>query len=230
MSSNPSSRDLSDDLSTTSFVLLALLALRPWTTYELAKQMQRAVRWFWPRAERKIYDEPKRLVGLGLADSRTEMTGRRASTVYEITPAGRRALRSWVAEPSFAPAALEMEAMTKLFFADNGSAEQMLASLREVRRQADEALDVLGEFAIDFVEERDQFPARRATNAVTMELYMRVHETLRDWSKWAEQEVESWPPQRRQGRLVAAGPPDRGAALFADIASRRPGASGEPAT
>jgi len=31
-------------LSTTSFAVLGLLALRPWTTYELAHEMQRSVR------------------------------------------------------------------------------------------------------------------------------------------------------------------------------------------
>ena len=49
-------------LTTTSYAVLGLLALRPWTTYELAKQVQRSLDWFWPRAERKLYDEPKRLV------------------------------------------------------------------------------------------------------------------------------------------------------------------------
>ena len=39
----------------TSQTVLGLLALRPWTTYELAKQVQRSLGWFWPRAERKLY-------------------------------------------------------------------------------------------------------------------------------------------------------------------------------
>ena len=49
--------------------ILGLLSLRSWTTYELAKQVQRSLGWFWPRAERKLYDEPKRLVAAGLAKS-----------------------------------------------------------------------------------------------------------------------------------------------------------------
>src|SRR5260370_22252458 len=110
------SRESSGKLPPTSYALLGLLDLKTWTVYELTKQMRRSVRWFWPRAERKLYDEAKRLAGLGLATSRSEMTGRRASTVYEITPAGRDALRAWVGEPSFQPPVLEMEAMGHLFF------------------------------------------------------------------------------------------------------------------
>ena len=46
-------------LTTTSYAILGLLSLRPWTTYELAQQMQRALGQFWPRAESKLYEEPK---------------------------------------------------------------------------------------------------------------------------------------------------------------------------
>ncbi len=87
--------------TTTSYALLGLLHVRPWTTYELAKQVQRSLRWFWPRAERKLYDEPKALVADGLATAAKEFTGQRSRTVYRITDDGRAALaeqqRQWAA-------------------------------------------------------------------------------------------------------------------------------------
>src|SRR5688572_20716249 len=79
-------------LTTTSYAILGLLALKPWTTYELAQQMQRALGQFWPRAESKLYEEPKKLVAHGFARSSSEMVGKRPRTVYSITPKGRRAL------------------------------------------------------------------------------------------------------------------------------------------
>lgn len=75
--------------TTTTYALLALLGVRDWTTYELAKQVQRSLNWFWPRAERKLYDEPKRLVADGLATASVGATGKRPKTVYAITDAGR---------------------------------------------------------------------------------------------------------------------------------------------
>ena len=63
-------------LTTTSYALLGLLRLRSWTTYELAKQVQRGLGWFWPRAERKLYEEPKRLVDAGFATATEEHTGK----------------------------------------------------------------------------------------------------------------------------------------------------------
>src|SRR5918998_1658963 len=53
-------------LSTTSYAVLGLLGVRPWSTYELADQMSRALRWFWPRAQSNLYEAPKRLAAQGL--------------------------------------------------------------------------------------------------------------------------------------------------------------------
>src|SRR3954465_3903902 len=105
---------------TTAYAILGLLALQPWSTYELAQQVRRSLNWFWPRAERKLYDEPKRLVDQGLATAVQEPTGKRPRTVYEITAEGRDALRAWLAQPP-EPPSLEFEGMVKVFFADSGS-------------------------------------------------------------------------------------------------------------
>ena len=78
-------------LSTTAYAVLGLLCLREWSAYELAQQMQRSMRIWWPRAESRAYEEPKRLVKLGLARSRDEGVGDRPRTIYTVTPKGRRA-------------------------------------------------------------------------------------------------------------------------------------------
>ena len=200
--------------------MLGLLALRPWTTYELAKQMQRSVSWFWPRAERKLYEEPKRLAALGLATVEIVNTGRRRSTRYASTPAGRRALRDWLRAGPGAPMQVEMEAMIRVFFADGASPADLNATLTAVGAQASEALAALGVLAARTAAGEDEFPERRATNAIALELWVRLHETVRDWSTWAEEEVAGWSPEQRGRRGVAAGPPDRGAELFASIVRR----------
>jgi PadR family transcriptional regulator AphA len=69
------------ELTTTSYAILGLLAVQPWTTYELAKQMEVSLHNFWPRAERKLYEEPRKLVARGLAEMSRETVGRRPRTV-----------------------------------------------------------------------------------------------------------------------------------------------------
>src|SRR4029450_1955610 len=90
-------------LTPTPFAILGLLAIQPWSTYELTRQMDRSLGRIWPRAASKLYEEPKKLVAHGLATSRQERVGRRPRTVYAITSAGRRALAEWLAEPGSGP-------------------------------------------------------------------------------------------------------------------------------
>src|SRR3954468_9180631 len=107
-------------LTTTSYAILGLLTLRSWTTYELAKQMGRTVHYFWPRAESRLYAEPQHLVALGFAAAVKSFVGKRARTTYSITPAGRVALRDWLATTS-SPPLLECESLVRVIYADQGT-------------------------------------------------------------------------------------------------------------
>jgi len=91
------------ELTTTSYALLSLLAVQPFTTYELARQMERSLRDVWPRAESVIYEEPKRLAARGYATATVQRAGGRRSTRYSITAKGRRALRGWLDQPGRGP-------------------------------------------------------------------------------------------------------------------------------
>ena len=208
------------DLTPTSYAILGLLAIRPWTTYELAKQMQRSVHWFWPRAERKLYEEPKRLAALGLASTEHIRTGRRPSTRYQITAEGRAALREWLRDGPGAPMQIEMEPMIRVFFADGAGTEDLRSCIDGVRDQAGDRIAELAAMAAVTVSGTDDFPERRATNAVAMELFVRLHETVRDWATWATTEIDTWPPERRGRRDIAAGPPERGTELLRAIVDR----------
>src|SRR3954470_10696246 len=153
--------------STTAQAVLGLLALRSWTTYELAKQVQRSLGWFWPRTERKLYDEPKRLVAAGLATSKQEMTRARPRTVYGITARGRKALRTWLGEPP-APPSLEFEGLVKVFFADGGTLDQLRATLTAIAETSDARV---ADLALKFAQhERGDipFPERLALNTVAL--------------------------------------------------------------
>src|SRR5215472_10336383 len=95
-------------LTTTSYAVLGLLAIKPWSSYELTQQMDRSLGRVWPRAVSKLYEEPKKLAAHGLAHSTAERNGRRTRTVYAITADGRAALADWLADPGEGPA-LESE-------------------------------------------------------------------------------------------------------------------------
>lgn len=179
-------------LTATSYALLGLLAVKPWTTYELAKQMDRTLSRFWPRARSKVLEEPKKLVALGLATATEEAVGRRRRTVYAITPAGRRAVAAWVTEPGEGPV-LEFEQLLKVFFSENATRDDLLRTLHAVRAGVDERRQRNVEVARSLLDRRTPFPQRDAINQLVGTFLMDFDDTVDRWAEWSTQLVEAWP-------------------------------------
>lgn len=192
------------ELTVTSYAILGLLAIKPWTTYELTQQMDRGMSRFWPRAASKLYEEPKKLVSLGLARAVLETTGRRSRTVYSITPEGRRALRSWSARPGAGPH-LEFEVLLKCFFAEHGSRESLLESLHAARDWADERRAENVAIARGYLTGDGPFPERLAHTMLVGRFLADFEDMVREWAGWAERIVASWPGD------ISAAPVDRAA-------------------
>src|SRR5215213_10074404 len=148
-------------LTTTSYVILGHLALRSWSTYERAQQMKRSTHHYWPRAESKLYEEPKKLVAHGLATATREYTGRRPRTVYAITDQGRESVRRWLDQPG-QPPLVEFEGAVKALFAEQGTKLQLLATLRSIREHAEQTRAQHIALAADLAP-TDSRPARRST-------------------------------------------------------------------
>lgn len=105
-------------LSTTSYVVLGMIALRgPSTSYDLKRAIGRSVGYFWNFPHAQLYSEPKRLEEAGLLELDEEDSGRRRKT-FSITEAGRKALRGWMAEPVDEHFELRDVAEIKLFFSE----------------------------------------------------------------------------------------------------------------
>jgi DNA-binding PadR family transcriptional regulator len=99
-----------------SCVVLGIVARDgPSTPYELKAAVGRGIAHFWPFPHSQIYSETERLAGLGLLAEEREDAGRRRRT-YDITEAGRTALRDWLAEPTSEPPQIRSLALLKLFF------------------------------------------------------------------------------------------------------------------
>ena len=179
-------------LTTTSYAVLALLALRPWTTYQLATQMERSLGWIWPRAVSRLYEEPKKLVAAGLATSRPAATGRRRSTVYTITPQGREALAAWLAEPGTG-VVLECEALVKIAYADQGTREGLLANLAALIDDTTAKLRFGEMIAQQYLDGQGPFTERLPLSGLMWRFLWEYHLTVLRWARWAEAEVRAWP-------------------------------------
>jgi PadR family transcriptional regulator, regulatory protein AphA len=191
-------------LSTTSYAVLGMLAVRPWSAYELTKQMRRSLAYCWPKAESVLYDEPKRLARLGLATATEHPSGNgsRTRAVYTITDAGRQALGDWLATEPGAPR-LELEPLLRLLYADHGSKDDLLRTLATVtawtRTEAARGLPQLEEYQRD----GGPFPDRLHISVLFGDLVSRLVQTLDQWASEAGDEVQGWPDTRGIGATPA---------------------------
>jgi DNA-binding PadR family transcriptional regulator len=187
-----------EELTTTSYAILGLLAIKEWSTYELAKQLQRDLHYFWPRAESNLYAEPKRLVDHGYARSTAQPHGNRRRTVYAITPKGRRALERWLEQPA-APARLESEGLVKLFLAPNASKEALLQHLGHLRDEATNRQGELRSILQPYLDDEGPFPERLHVTVLGARLLLIQAQAQVEWATWAISEVEHWPDTRSPG-------------------------------
>ena len=188
---------MAKELTTTSYAILGLLAVRPWTTYELAQQMSRALCHFWPRAESKLYEEPKRLVAAGLAEAAAETVGRRPRTVYSITADGREALAGWLAEPGAGPV-LQFEELVKVFFAEFGTRQDLLDGLAGLRGWREERAAGGDAITRQYLDGAGPFPERLPWLVLTGSFLSRFDRMVGEWAEWATEVVEAWPDDLRE--------------------------------
>jgi len=152
-------RAVSQDLSTTSYALLGLLAFDGTTSssltgYELKQRADRTLRFYWVSpAMSQVYTELERLAALDLVRATAEQTGRRRSQRYAITRAGFDRLQGWLLESEADFPVLKHPTALRLLMGALVGPERMRSMLQEY-------LDQLSERRNDLAAVRDMLGDR----------------------------------------------------------------------
>src|SRR5262245_2889528 len=169
-------------------VVLGLLSFGPRSGYDIKATVDRSTRFFWAASYGQIYPELRRLDEEGLVAGEETPTGRRRRRVYDITPAGRRALRKWLSGP-IETIELRDESLLRLFFADVLPHTEALLLLTGRKRGHEQYLEVLR--AID---------ARPGVDPPFVDLVLRWGIAFNEWGmQWCDEQL-----QRLQGETAAA--------------------------
>jgi DNA-binding PadR family transcriptional regulator len=167
------------------YALLDLLASEPMSGYDLAGTFSRSLANVWAAQHSQIYPELARLVADGLITQSGE--GPRGRKVYETTPAGIDALRSWLRDttPDYG---VRCEAMLRAFCLWALPPEEAIAQLARDReeyvRHRDHMVDAIGTVAWG------ASPSRRA-GRLTVEYGRAYYDTLIAWVDWATAQIEA---------------------------------------
>jgi PadR family transcriptional regulator AphA len=136
-----SSRYMNSRTRSTPYTILGFLSLAPMSGYDIRKEAETSIGYFWSESFGQIYPALRELAERGWIKRVTRRAGgNRDRNVFEITHRGREALSAWRAEtPRDTP--LRNELLLKLFFGGRDEAvheeewiEGLLAREREALR------------------------------------------------------------------------------------------------
>jgi len=192
-------------LTTTQHAILGVLAIKPRSAYELAMEMRHCFEYFWPRDDARVYADAKALAERGLLTSERTLIRRRGRTTYAITPAGRSALRRWLAEPSRS-VALEFEGLIKVYLARFGTLQQLRTTVMQARDDADFMLQVATNVREVYLTNCAPFQEEYVhVWAFVYDFLSSWFRFLHDWADRTLAELDGWtdlkPAEKRQRAL-----------------------------
>jgi DNA-binding PadR family transcriptional regulator len=127
---------MSNELTTFSYAILALVGEGGAGPHDLVESMQRGSRPYWAASKRNMYAEPKRLEQLGYLTATKQPGKTRERTVYQLTERGEHVLQEWVRQPTPFPR-IQSEAPIRLVAGYLVSDAELLSSVQSLHHELD---------------------------------------------------------------------------------------------
>ena len=152
--------------------------------YDMRKELQQSLIYFWQESNGQIYPTLKRLTAQGLIARVPERErNRRERQVYTLTAEGRRRLRDWLAQaPKAQP--VRNEFLMKLFLGHSAPAGACLEHIRRYRAEQEQLLAMFLIFRDSVRKEHASSPHLKYWAAL-MEHGIRIRRAEIDWCNLA---------------------------------------------
>ncbi len=176
--------------------ILGWLHKEPMTGYDLKKQFDQGIGYFWPADQMQIYRTLERLVEQGSVSVHEEIQHDRPNRkVYTVTEAGRAELRRWLTGPQPQPVFRD-PLLIQLFFAASLSNAEILQVLEHQRAQHRERLAAqqqLVRFPLDAPVGTSGVSRRQMLRRLTLEEGLKREQAYLDWLEEAIEVVGRLP-------------------------------------
>ncbi len=191
---------LSMSLKSVSYAVLGQLSFRPWSAYELIKEMQRNFHYFYPRAESGLYEELKKLEKSGLTISKLGTKGKKERTIYTITAEGKKALKDWL---STTPEEhkLEFDGLLRVFLAKFGDNNTLRNSLSKVESDAETLISLAENVGNEYLSDMAPAQSEIVQRAIIFDFLLHYGMMYREWLERTNQyliEVEKLTPKKQE--------------------------------
>lgn len=189
---------------TLSYALLGLLARQPLSGYDLAQYMKKRIAPMWSALPSQIYPELAKLEKQGMVKHTVveQQNYRPDKKVYEITEAGREALRQWVTEPT-PISSIRDEFILKaysLWLADpTNSIEHVREHEKIHQRHLAEHEETLARLQREWGPALEQVDSPLFGSSLALHYAIEYERVYMAWCQWVIQELEQRPTSTTQG-------------------------------
>ena len=167
--------------------ILAALVEQPCSGYDLRKQFEGSVGFFWKASFQQIYRELTKLEEQGLLRSETvHQENRPDKKIYSVTEAGKQYLSEWIAQPSEV-SPIKDELLVKLFAGYLVPKQTILTQLEQHRQQHLEQLSVYRQIEQRYFQNPDTLSTEKRFHYITLRQGIR-YET--EWLGWCDEAIE----------------------------------------
>ena len=104
--------------------------------------------------------------------------------------------------------------MVRVLFAEQGTIEQLRATLMGIAEQAEATRAEYAGWAGSMVDDGGDYPTRMHTNALAMRFMIDHFTHIIDWAHWALDVISDWPDSQSPARDWA----DEAGAIYRDVA------------
>ena len=194
-------------LSSSTEVLLGLLAIQPMSGYDLGLTIRASVGHFWNESYGQIYPNLKKLARDGFVSCKTERhKGKPDRRIYSITDKGRERLTHWLAVPP-QPEIPRNEMLLKLFFGEHVPAPVLIGYVERAAEERRALLELLERAEREEIDQNQRYPGapywRMAAHYGQME--MRAHlrwanETLAELKKIQRRQAKTRQEKKHAGK------------------------------
>jgi DNA-binding PadR family transcriptional regulator len=181
-------------IRTLGYALLGLLAREALSGYDLARYMKRPIGFFWHARHSQIYPE---LAALEAAELVTHevvaQQDRPDKKLYQLTAAGREALRRWVSEPAPLPPDRD-ELMLKTFSIWLADPERGASIYRRREREHDEHLAAYERIRVEMERARgaelERVDSPAFASYTTLRRGIEYERGYAAWCRWMAETLE----------------------------------------
>jgi DNA-binding PadR family transcriptional regulator len=154
--------------------------------YDLAKQFDGSVGFFWNASHQQIYRELTKLEESGYIEAKViHQTHRPDKKNYLVTPAGRDYLRAWIAKPSTV-ANPKDELLVKLFAGDIVDRDVLLRELEHHRCQHQDRLNIYQSIEQQIFRHPEQLDRSQRYQYLTLRQGIRLEI---EWLAWCAEAI-----------------------------------------